>query len=257
MSTITGLIGYTGFIGGNLQEQMKFDHYFNSKNINEAITINFDEIICAAPSAVKWKANAHPEEDWHIISLLIENIKKINTKLFIHISTIDVYPDPVDVNETSTINLEISQPYGRHRYLLEHFISENFPNYIIIRLPALFGKGLKKNFIYDLMNNNCLDLTHKDSKFQYFYLKNLPQIIDFAKKNNIHLLNVTSPPIQSDFLAKEFFNITFTTTTEKKPIMYDVHSIYSSLANSENGYLITKNQTYEDLHGFIEKMRDE
>lgn len=257
MDHIKGLIGYTGFIGGNLQEQIKFDHFFNSKNINEAVSINFDEIICAAPSAVKWKANANPEEDWHILSSLMDNIKNIQTNLFIQISTIDVYPDPVDVNETSLINLEISQPYGRHRYLLEQFIKEHFSNHIIIRLPALFGNGLKKNFIFDLMHNNCLHLTHKESQFQYFYLNNLLQIIEFAKKNNITLLNVTSPPIQSEILAKDLFNTSFDTITEKKPVKYDVKSIYSSLLEGEDGYLISKKQTYEDLHDFIKRWRDE
>ena len=39
-------------------------------------------------------------------------------------------------------------PYGRNRLELEDLVRKEFDT-LVVRLPALFGKGLKKNFIYD------------------------------------------------------------------------------------------------------------
>ena len=40
--------------------------------------------------------------------------------------------------------------YGRNRLQLERWVREDFPAALIVRLPALYGKGLKKNCLYDL-----------------------------------------------------------------------------------------------------------
>jgi hypothetical protein len=35
---------------------------------------------------------------------------------------------------------------------LEAFVESHFPGSLVVRLPALFGQGLRKNFLFDLMN---------------------------------------------------------------------------------------------------------
>ncbi|WP_417196808.1 RHS repeat domain-containing protein, partial [Akkermansia sp.] len=42
--------------------------------------------------------------------------------------------------------------YGKNRYQLECWVRKHFPSSLIVRLPALFANGLKKNFIFDLMH---------------------------------------------------------------------------------------------------------
>lgn len=145
------LIGYTGFVGGNLDSQYKFDYKYNSKNINDIIGKEFDLVVCAGVRAQKWLANTYPNQDINEIKNLTEKIKTIKTKKFVLISTIDVYKNPIDVNENKGIDLENLHPYGKNRIDLENWIIENFEESLIVRLPALFGQGLKKNFIYDLI----------------------------------------------------------------------------------------------------------
>lgn len=91
-------------------------------------------------------ANAYPEKDKLLIEEAKQNIKAINPKKLILISTIDVFKEPINVSEESTIDLQGLQPYGYNRYQLELWVRENYPDALIIRLPALFGINLKKKF---------------------------------------------------------------------------------------------------------------
>lgn len=149
---IKGLIGYTGFVGSNLDSQINFDKKYNSKNISEIKGKIFDELYCAGVSAVKWFANQNSEKDILGINNLIENLKEVKARKFILISTIDIYDKLGNVNEDTIPNIEKQDTYGKNRYFLENWVKENFEDYLIVRLPALFGNGLKKNFLYDLMN---------------------------------------------------------------------------------------------------------
>ena len=46
-------------------------------------------------------------------------------------------------------------------------------NHNIIRLPALVGEGLKKNALFDIKNNNNVDLIDSRNSYQFYPLKNL------------------------------------------------------------------------------------
>ena len=140
----TALIGYTGFVGSNLQIQMKFDDFYNSKNIQDIKDKEYDVVYCAGASAAKWIANQKPTEDLQSVCSLIDAIREVKTKRFVLISTVDVYKSIINVNEDSFIDLSNHHPYGTHRRMIETFVSERFENYNIIRLPGLFGDGLKK-----------------------------------------------------------------------------------------------------------------
>lgn len=146
------LIGYTGFVGSNIDSKTEFDYKFNSKNINEIKGKSFDLIVCAGVRAQKWFANQYPQEDFNQIEELIKILEQVNTKKFVLISTIDIYKNPNNVNENTKIEVEGLHSYGRNRYYLEKWVENHFDNHLIVRLPALFGDGLKKNFIYDLIN---------------------------------------------------------------------------------------------------------
>lgn len=169
MEKATGLIGYTGFVGSNLLSSRPFDQVYNSKNIQTIRGKSFSLLICAGVYANKWWANENGKEDLENIKELIALLKTVTVDRFVLISTIDVYPKPVGVDETTMIDKSSSSPYGLNRYFLEEFVQSTFKNKLIVRLPGLFGKGLRKNFIYDLLNplpqiikpNKMLELTSR------------------------------------------------------------------------------------------------
>lgn len=154
MNIKSALIGYTGFVGSNLVEQYQFDKLYNSKNITEIEGREIDLLVCAGVYADKWLANQEPEVDISNIEKLKNYIQKAKIRHFVLISTIDVYAIPIAVNENTIIDVSKQGYYGKHRYQLEQWVaSQGFVDgYTIIRLPGLFGKNLRKNFIYDILN---------------------------------------------------------------------------------------------------------
>lgn len=165
------LIGYTGFVGSNLYAQHKFDQVFNSKNIKDAYGTNPDLCVYSGIRAEKFLANKDPQKDFETILDAIENIKLINPKRLVLISTVDVYKNPNGVDENTIIDTSDLHAYGSNRYYLEKWVSENIENSHIIRLPGLFGKNIKKNFIYDLIN--LLPSMLNESKYKELVSKNI------------------------------------------------------------------------------------
>lgn len=165
------LVGYTGFVGSNLYDTGKIDAVYNSKNIEEAYGTCPNLLIYAGLRAEKYLANNAPEKDMELIRQAEKNITKINPKKLVLISTIDVFKIPKNVNENSAIDTENLHPYGFNRYQLELWVRENYPDALIIRLPGLFGKNIKKNFIYDYIN--VIPFMLKEAKFEELVAKDL------------------------------------------------------------------------------------
>lgn len=149
---VKALVGYTGFVGSNIAAAGDFDALYNSKNIEDAYGTCPDLLVYAGLRAEKYLANNDPEKDMGLILQAEHNITKINPKRLVLISTIDVFKNPIDVDEMSNIETEGLHAYGYNRYQLELWVRENYPDALIIRLPGLFGKNIKKNFIYDYIN---------------------------------------------------------------------------------------------------------
>lgn len=144
------LVGYTGFVGSNIAAKAKPEGLYNSKNIEESFGTQPDLLIYAGLSAEKFIAARFPEKDLEAIEEAFENIRRIEAKKTVLISTIEVYDLPFMVTEESAAAGK--DAYGKNRVLLEEKVKAAIKDYHIIRLPGLFGKGIKKNFIYDMIN---------------------------------------------------------------------------------------------------------
>ncbi|MGZ6141955.1 MAG: NAD-dependent epimerase/dehydratase family protein, partial [Myxococcales bacterium] len=180
------LIGYTGFTGANLAAQAQFEHKYNSRNIEQIRGGAFDLVVCAGASAAKWKANNEPEEDRAAIQRLIEPLREVRAEKFVLISTVDVYPRPAEVDEDAPIDPAAATAYGRHRLELEQFCRERFAA-TVLRLPLLFGPGLKKNVLFDLMLDHQVQNLHPDGVFQYYGVAHLWRDIHIALERGLAL----------------------------------------------------------------------
>ncbi len=158
------LIGYTGLIGKNLSEQTNFKYKFNTKNISLISKKKYDLIICAAAPGKMHVANQYPKDDKKKILSLIKNLNKIKTDKFVLISTIQVFKKLDSKNNENSKKFNNSITYGKNRRKLEIFCEKKFKNFLLIRLPSVYGNHLKKNFIYDLFNPVPMMLN--DSRFK-------------------------------------------------------------------------------------------
>ncbi len=173
------LVGYTGFVGSNILASAgdQIGALYNSKNIEEAYGTSPDLLIYAGLRAEKYLANTASERDMEQIQQAEENIDRIRPKKLVLISTIDVFKNPKDVDETSKVDTKGLHPYGYNRYQLELWVREHFPDALIIRLPGLFGKNIRKNFIYDFINvipymlkrEKLEELSVRDPKLRKYY----------------------------------------------------------------------------------------
>ena len=171
---IEGLAGYTGFVGGNLFKKGNFNYLFNSKNIENLPNFSIDNLYFCAVGAEKWRINKEPKKDLEQINQQLNLLRKSKFERLILISTIDVYSRRDGINElceeTHYMN-DIS--YGGNRRYFEKILLDEFKDVKIIRLPALFGDGLKKNIIFDLLQENMLKNINLNSTFQWYFLGNL------------------------------------------------------------------------------------
>ncbi len=244
------LIGYTGFVGSNLLNQQAFDDLYNSRNIDQIKNKHFNQVVCAGVPAQKWIANREPAQDRKNIQSLIKHLKTIKTDKFILISTVDVYPNPINVNENSVINIEECHPYGKHRLELEQFISNEFDS-TIIRLPALFGTGLKKNIIYDFINNNNIEQINPKGVFQFYCLDHLSSDIEIALNNELKLLNISTEPTSVQEIAQTCLGHEFKNDMDSPGAKYDYKSCFADLFAGHNDYLYNKAQVLSDLKSYI------
>lgn len=197
------LVGYTGFVGSNLNLQHKFDKVYNSKNISEAYGTNPELLIYAGVRAEKFLANKDRNKDLNLINEAFENIKKINPKKLILISTIDVYKNPVNVNEDSIIDLDGLHAYGYNRYQLEKKVRREFKDSLILRLPGLYGKNIKKNFIYDFINIIPSMLT--EEKIDEL-IKDEPQLRNYYLRQDNGFYKCKILNIEEKAILKKMFN---------------------------------------------------
>ena len=248
----TAIVGYTGFVGSNLLQFYKFDKLYNSSNFHEAVNKEFDTLFFCGVPAVKWYANKNPDEDFDVLHKIKSILQTIKVKKIILISTIDVY-EYVDSQETEDYECDFinNHAYGRNRYLFETFVKQNFENYFIIRLPALFGKGLKKNVIYDLINNNQVGNIERNTKFQWYNLNWLKNDIDIAITNNIRICNLFTEPLETLEIIK-LFDYPLDTYKTQSTMTYNLKTKYSDTFNSNiSGYIRDKNTVLNGIQEYL------
>lgn len=221
---MNAIVGYTGFVGSNLYDTGKFELAYNSKNICQAYGTAPDLLVYAGLRAEKYLANHEPEKDRESIAQAEENIRRIQPNKLVLISTIDIFNIPRGVDETSEIKTENLHAYGLHRYELERWVRENYPDALIVRLPGLFGKNLKKNFIYDYINiiptmlkgQKLEELSVKDNQIKNYYsfksngffkLKNISEEEKGLLKHKFRKIGFTALNFTDSRSIYQFYNL--------------------------------------------------
>ena len=244
------LIGITGFVGQALSAQRGFGAGFHSTDIEQIEGRRFDRIVCAGVSAVKWWANANPEADQHGIDRLTRHLEHVETDRFVLISTVDVYGTPVGVNEDDAVPEPGLHPYGLHRARLEQWVQRRFPVAQVIRLPALFGPGLKKNALFDLLHDNRLDHVDPASRFQWYPLQRLADDIDQVQALGLPLVNLATEPLEMADVQRRFFPDR-RLGGQSRPVAYDVRTRHGAAFGGDARYALGADAVLEAMGRFV------
>jgi dTDP-4-dehydrorhamnose reductase len=246
----TALIGSTGFVGQNLQRQVSFDALYHSTDIAGIDDRSFGRVVCAGVTAVKWWANQNPEEDRRRIDLLISHLDRVHAAEFVLISTVDVYRDPVEVDENTPVPVPGLHAYGANRLFLERWAAERFSRCHVLRLPALFGSGLKKNALFDLINDNRLEFVEPACRFQWYPLARLARDIDTVVAAGLDLVNlVTEPVTTADIQARCFPDKRLGGAGQR--VDYDIQTAYAGVFGQTGRYVMTRGRVLAAITDFV------
>jgi dTDP-4-dehydrorhamnose reductase len=247
---VDALVGYTGFVGGNLLRQRHYDLTVHRPDIARIAGRHFDRLVISAAPAEKWRANAEPDADATAVKGLITHLATASAEQAVLISTIDVYPDPRNVDETTAIEpADHLQAYGRNRLGLEQFVRGHFARSLVLRLPALFGPGLKKNLVYDLAAERLEEFCHRDSTFQFYDLARLSNDIDTAIGAGLCVLNLATEPVPAHGVAAEVFDRALTCVSRPR-VDYDMHTRHAAVFGPDGPYLQTRAEVLAALRAF-------
>ncbi|NDL63135.1 NAD(P)-dependent oxidoreductase [Acerihabitans arboris] len=246
------LIGFSGFVGSTLLKQAVFNELYRSSNIADIEGRVFNEVVCAGAPAKKWIANNDPEADRRNIDNLINHLKAMQCEKCILISTIDVFKNPIGVDESTAVDECGLHAYGLNRRRLEKFVSGHFAHYLIVRLPGLVGPGLRKNIIFDLLNNNNLQAIDSRGVYQFYPMVNLWFDLQTAQQAGLKLIHLAGAPISVADVAKKAFGMAFERELSGPPATYDMRTQYAALFGASGNYQYSFSETIQAIRAYAQ-----
>jgi len=155
----TALIGASGFVG------RAFEHVLRKSGTHQVVSVTrasfddlskeeYDLIIHTAMPSKRWWAMNHPLDDFDAtVGLTAKILYQWKFKKLLLVSSVSA-------------RIQLDHPYGRHKYLAEELVLKQTANHLVCRLGGLYGAGLDKGVIFDMMQGNQVFMT-PDSAFNY------------------------------------------------------------------------------------------
>ena len=247
-----GLVGYSGFVGETLLRQAAFDGQYRSTNIDAISGASFEMLVCSAAPAQKWIANREPQKDLENIQGLMARLRNVQCGTFVLISTVDVFGSPLGVDEDTPVEEAKLHPYGLHRRLLEKFVEDHFEKHLIVRLPGLVGPRLRKNVIFDFLNDNNLQAIDSRGVFQFYPMVNLWFDIQLALNAGLRLIHLTAEPLRVSSLAEKGFNKVFDHVLPSAPATYDMRTRHAELFGGTGWYQYSARDSIQAIRAYAQ-----
>jgi hypothetical protein len=247
----TAIVGATGFVGNCLRRAFPGSAHYNSANIDTIRGRHFELLICAAPTSLRWWVNKHPANDWANISRLIESLGSAFADRVVHVSTVDAFSRLVAIDEGEWDAGEPAHPYGYHRRRLEEAFEAMFPRVHILRLPNLYGDGLKKNALFDLLNGHETEKVNIASTHQWYRLDRLPRDIAAVIDLDIPRLAPVPEPIRLSEIHKRWFAHCPVVDEAQTAIRNDVRTIHAQALGGSGLYVQAAELVWNELDAFV------
>ncbi len=179
-----GILGGAGFVGSGIRcalEQRGVNvTVIELENYKGCVGLSFDVLINANGNSKKFLAVQSPREEFTAsVNSVQHSLLDFRFGIYLHLSTVDVYTnheDPSSNSEDTFVDVTHLSLYGLHKYLAEQIVQRYAEQWIILRCGGFVGAGLKKNSIYNMLNNIPLRVDI-DSEYQYLLTDSLGEII--------------------------------------------------------------------------------
>ena len=242
------VVGGTGFVGSTLARGIEFGASFSSGNIGEFkhVPDGCDLYLCC-PTAQKWLVDKNPVGDLLSAMSIVETLRSRRFRAVYLFSTIDVYCEsPVGSDEDVVPTFRrIGYGHNRRAFEMACMGSLECQRFMSFRLPALFGAGLKKNVIYDIMNGHRLEHLNSNSSYQWYDMGDL--LGDVRKCEQIHqggVFNLFNEPVETSELCLKVFGKEFGASGGR--IFYDHRTKFC-----RGGYMRSREEVLEKLRRFV------
>ncbi|NHC15526.1 hypothetical protein G9H71_17235 [Motilibacter sp. E257] len=157
-------------------------------------------------------------------------------------STVDVFADSRGVDESTPADDGQEQAYGRNRAKLEQFVAKRFDEALIVRLPGMFGPGLKKNLLFDLIHQPHERFANSASTFQFYDVRELWGHILLAQDAGLGVVHLATEPVSAAEVARESFGVEYV-ENERNEAHYDLRTRHADvLAGRDGAYLRTRGE---------------
>jgi hypothetical protein len=261
MTVKTALIGYTGFVGSNIAASHDFTDCYNTANISDIRGRSYDLVVSAATRADSHRINQNGPADLAEIDDYIALLSTVHAAQLVLVSTVCIYPGGTTPDESTPLSAEGLTPYGANRLYMEQTLSERF-NTLALRLPQLYGIGLKKGIVYDLLNDYRIEFIRPEGRFQYYDLRRLWSDTERVLQAGLQTLNLATPPLSSARVAAECFGIDIADQVvagEESVFseMYtrDMRTIHADMFGGPAGYLMDELAELDALRAFVRESR--
>jgi hypothetical protein len=217
------LIGHTGFIGGTLLADGGFTHGFDSRDLHDMRGARFDEVVCAGiPPDVADRA-------------LLDVLETVQADRFIFLSTVDVYPDPSQpLDETTVPEGLANHPYAA----VERFVAARFSNHAVARLPALFGEGMRQNALFDLLHDHNVGNINPAAQLQWYPIRRLPGDLARIARAGLRLANLVTEPVALRDIVRRFFPAAAVGSESEPAPHYDLRTRHAELFGGTSPYIM-------------------
>ena len=156
------------------------------------------------------------------------------------------------VDEETSVDEAGLNAYGLHRRQLEKFVESRFPSRLIVRLPGLVGPRLRKNIIFDFLNNNNLHSIESRSIFQFYPMTSLWYDIQIALNAGLNVVHLTAEPISVADVSRQGFGKSFDNVLTSNPVAYDMRTCYAHMFGTSGLYQYSSRETIQAIRAYAQ-----
>lgn len=172
------LFGHTGFIGSGVYDVLRAQYEVTGFNSTSFLSRTFDIVINCSGVSSKYHTEKNPLLSYRKELDILVRLQLLSCDKVIHISSVDADRDG---------------EYGKLKLWVEERIKKLFPRWNILRVSGVIGQGLKKNIVFDLMENKPIYLT-RDSVLNFISINEIANLVSILVKRGTENLttNVAS-----------------------------------------------------------------